>query len=187
MSLIQIKVGATPDNQATRGTLLNLLLECHQRIRRFSRLAFTIGARPELPAAEIQDAAAQCLRYFTEALPLHVRDEEDSLGLRVVGKSVAVDATMAQLRAQHFAHERRLTTLCAALWAVRESPKEVLLHKQLAAEASAFETDIEEHLRLEETELFPQLDGLLSSQEQDEIVNELRARREGGLKVAHSI
>lgn len=177
MTWVNLGRGGQAPKAQTRSTLEELLAECHQRIRRFSRLAFTIGARPELPATEIRDAASQCLRYFVEALPLHVRDEEDSLGPRLEGKLPSLDATMAQLRAQHFAHEKRLSALVAALQAVKNAPQESLSHKQLAAEASAFETDMEEHLRLEETELFPQLH-LLSPQQQAEVVLELRGRRE---------
>ncbi|MDP1825913.1 MAG: hemerythrin domain-containing protein [Archangium sp.] len=177
MNLVQLGL---PDGVA-RGdppeTLLGLLLACHTRIRRFARLALTVGARPELPAAEVKDAASQCLRYFTEALPLHVRDEEDSLWPRLAGHSAALDATMAQMRAQHFAHRVRLDALTSALEAVRQRPNEPGLHKELAAAASTLETDFEDHLALEEAELFPFFDEALDAEAQEAIVRELRARR----------
>lgn len=158
-------------------SLLALLLACHTRIRRFARLALTVGARPELPSAEIKGAAAQCMRYFTEALPLHVHDEEDSLWPRLAGYSAELDATMAQMRAQHFAHQARLDALLVALRAVFNQPQEPALHRQLADAAATLETDLEDHLALEEAELFPFLEEALSVEQRDTIVQELRARR----------
>lgn len=172
--LVPLRLGG--DDAAPEDELLELLLACHARIRRFSRLALTLGARPELPAAEVKATAAQCLRYFTEALPLHVRDEEDSLWPRLAGQSAALDATMAQMRAQHFSHVVRLDALERALRAVFERPNDPALHRQLAAAASTVETDFDDHLRLEETELFPSLETLLP-EVREAIVEELRHRR----------
>lgn len=173
MNLVQLRLSGSAEPES----LLELLLACHTRIRRYARLAFTIGARPELPAAEVKEAAAQCLRYFTEALPLHVRDEEDSLWPRMAGRSPALDATMAQMRVQHFGHGVRLDALIGALRAVQQQPHQLAVHRQLALAASTLETDFEDHLRLEETELFPHLEEALSTEVQQTIVAELRARR----------
>lgn len=177
MSLVQLGLPDSVERADVPETLTGLLLACHTRIRRFARLALTVGARPELPAAEVRDAAAQCLRYFTEALPLHVRDEEDSLWPRLAGHSPTLDATMAQMRAQHFAHQVRLDALTSALEAVRQRPNEPVLHRELAAAASTLETDFEDHLALEESELFPLLDEALSPEAHEAIIRELRARR----------
>lgn len=174
MNLVTLGFSA---NESQDESLLGLLLACHTRIRRFARLALTVGARPELPAAEVKEACRQCLRYFTEALPLHVRDEEDSLWPRLAHKSAALDATLAQMRAQHFGHVSRLAALQVALEAVLARPGEPALHRQLAAAASTLETDFEEHLALEETELFPFLETALGAEDRAAIVEELRARR----------
>ena len=177
MNLVQLGL---PDSEAQADapeSLVGLLLACHARIRRFARLALTVGARPELPAAEVKEGVAHCLRYFTEALPLHVRDEEDSLWPRLVGRSPRLDATMAQMRAQHFAHAVRLDALTTALEAVRQRPNEPALHRELAAAASTLESDFEDHLFLEETDLIPFLDEVLLPEEREAIVRELRDRR----------
>ena len=174
MNLVPLGLGSPA---AAPESLLQLLLACHTHIRRFARLALTVGARPELPSAEVKEATTQCLRYFTEALPLHVRDEEDSLWPRLAGRSATLDATLAQMRAQHFGHVARLTALEAALRAVHARPNEPALHRQLAAAASTLETDFEDHLALEETELFPFLEQTLSAEDQEAVIEELRARR----------
>lgn len=175
--LVELRIGASDPVDPDADPLLALLLACHERIRRFARLALTIGARPELPAAEVQSASEQCLRYFTEALPLHVRDEEDSLWPRLAGRSPALDATMAQMRAQHFNHVVRVDALEDALRLVQARPNDPAAHRLLASAASTLETDFDDHLRLEETELFPSL-VLLPVEVRDLIVEELRARRQ---------
>jgi iron-sulfur cluster repair protein YtfE (RIC family) len=156
--------------------LRDLLLACHARIRKFARLAFTIGARTELPHDEVRAASAQCLRYFTEALPLHVRDEEDSLWPRLAGRSAAVDAALSQMRSQHFGHEAQLEALTGALLAVQAHPEDPSARRRLEQCAARLETDFAAHLTLEETNIFPHIDAL-SKKEQAQAVEELRARR----------
>ena len=158
-------------------SLQELLMACHVRIRRFARLAFTLGAQRTTPAAEVHEVATQCLRYFSEALPLHVRDEEDSIAPRMAGHSAALDATLGRMRAEHITHDVRLHSLADALRAVSHQPNHAVLHRQLAREAATLETDLEEHLRFEEFELFPYLDEVLPAQTQALIILELRARR----------
>ena len=115
--------------------------------------------------------------FMSSALPLHVRDEEDSLWPRLAGYSPALDATMAQMRAQHFAHQVRLDALTSALEAVRQRPNEPVLHRELAAAASTLETDFEDHLGLEEAELFPFLEEALGPEAHEAVIREIRARR----------
>ena len=50
---------------------------------------------------------------------------------------------------------------------------------ELAVTALALETHFEEHLRLEESVIFPAIRELLSRETQTSIVNELRKRRQG--------
>ncbi len=173
MSLVQLRVEGDEEPES----LLSLLLACHARIRRFTRLALTIGVRPDMAAFEVQGNAAQCLRYFTQALPLHVRDEEESLWPRLAGHDPALDATMAQMRAQHFAHVVLVEALTRALRAVCLHPNQPAAHRQLSAAASTLEADFEDHLSLEEQRLFPFLSRVLSADERETIVGELRARR----------
>lgn len=168
-----VTLGVSPGGEG----LLDLLMACHTRIRRFSRLALTIGVRPDVPEAEVREVATQCLRYFTEALPLHVRDEEDSLWPRVAGKSAAIDAALAQMRAQHFAHGARVEALTEALRGVLADPKDLTARRRLAAAAGTVESDFEEHLQLEESTLFPFLKQELSVADQLTAIAELRARR----------
>lgn len=176
MNLVQLKFSEGSDASAPE-SLVDLLLACHARIRRFARLAQTVGARPELSVAEVRAATVLCVRYFADALPLHVRDEEDSLWPRLLERNEALSSTIAVMKAQHGAHEAHVEALLSALRAVQKFPGEVALHRQLEQVAARLEADFEVHLRLEETALFPLLGEALSPQEQVQIVQELRARR----------
>jgi hemerythrin-like domain-containing protein len=173
MNLVQLNTTSASEPESLRA----LLLTCHTRIRRFTRLAFTLGAQRTTPAAEVEEVAQRCLRYFTEALPLHVRDEEDSLAPRLTGRSLALDAILARMRAEHFEHEVLLRALVDSLGAVIERPNRAVLHRNLARAAGTLETHFEGHLRREETELFPLLDQMLPPATQEQIIQELRARR----------
>jgi hypothetical protein len=70
---------------------VELLLECHERIRHFARLALKLAGTRDLPPAEVAEAAAAVRRYFAEALPLHAADEEESMMPRLRGRDPAVE------------------------------------------------------------------------------------------------
>jgi len=176
VSMNLVPLGSASSERGSE-SLQELLMACHVRIRRFARLAFTLGAQRTTPAAQVRDAAERCLRYFTEGLPLHVRDEEDSLAPRLAGRSAALDATLGRMRAEHLTQQARLQSLADALLAVIERPNHPEVHRHLAREAGTLETDLEQHLRFEEFELFPLLDEALPAAMQAQIVDELRARR----------
>src|SRR5512137_2777551 len=103
------------------GDAVDLLLECHVRIRAFLGMARRLGeARGEAPAA-LADAARQVHRYFAEALPLHARDEEESLAPRLRGLDPGLDRELAAMAREHGEHAVPLAALlsgCAAIVAV---------------------------------------------------------------------
>ncbi len=157
--------------------LVGALLECHERIRSFSTLARRVADRPDLPAAERAEACARIARYFVEALPLHVQDEEVSIRPRLQGRSRVLDDVLAEMHAQHLAHKvplGRLVELCARLGATpdlatRTAFREVAYH---------LDEQMEQHLRHEETLLVPAFRAELSHDEEAAILAELRARRQ---------
>jgi iron-sulfur cluster repair protein YtfE (RIC family) len=168
--MTMVTLGAVPTGEG----LLDLLGACHARIRSHARLAFVLGARAEL---EVSSGAAQCLRYFREALPLHVRDEEESLVPRLAGREPAFDLALAQMHVEHREHEARLAELLALLERVQVAPHDLAVRRRLALIAGALETDLDAHLRNEEAVVFPAITQLLSGVQQREIVRELRTRR----------
>jgi len=157
--------------------LVGLLLECHHRIRTFVGLAVQVATRDGLPAAEVVDACGRFERYFVEALPLHVEDEERSLLPRLAGLDGEVDSALATMRAQHAGHALLLKELLDAGRELRRSPGDAAARGRLGAAASRLSADFEQHLALEERVLFPAARGRLAADVQAQIVAELRERR----------
>ncbi len=157
--------------------LLTLFLECHARIRAFAALSLELGEREEVPSREVVEASERCLRYFTEALPLHIADEEESLRPRLQGREEAVDAALDAMHAQHEAHEPLLAELVDALRERRGAPETTSARERLAAAARLAQPELLLHLEHEERILFPAAARLLTRSEEQAVLTELRTRR----------
>src|SRR5512143_2894636 len=84
---------------------VELLLECHQRIRSFLGLAGRLAEAREEGAEAVAEAAFRVHGYFTLALPLHARDEEDSIAPRLSGREPALDAELGTMVREHQEHQ----------------------------------------------------------------------------------
>lgn len=157
--------------------LVGLLLECHERIRSFGAIAEAIGRQREASPDELREACARCRRYFAEALPLHVADEEESILPRLRGKDTVLDAALGTMQAQHEQHAPVLSQLLDELDRVHGDPGDEAARARLGELASGLKKDFETHLANEEDVIFPKLAALLSPAEQDTIIAELRERR----------
>lgn len=157
--------------------LVDLMLECHERIRRFSNLALELGRRADVVSEEVVDGCHRCERYFTEALPLHVEDEEKSLLPRLVGRRPEVDEALALTQRQHAEHEGQLAALLGALRAVRAEPDAAPQRVALHRVADRLVRSFEEHLKVEEQIIFPAVRVLVPREAQLAVIQELRARR----------
>jgi len=135
--------------------LVDLLLECHERIRSFVALARAAAEEADPPETEIVEACFRVERYFVEALPLHVADEEESVLPRLGGRSLEIDRALHAMHEQHIGHERKLRSLLNASAALRQSPSDVRRRAVLAVAASDLGQDLTEHLALEEAVVFP--------------------------------
>lgn len=159
--------------------LVDLLGECHQRIRHFVGLARRAGSRQDVSHDQVAEACLDVERYFTHALPLHVIDEEESIGPRLRGLSPTVDEALDLTARQHGQHEAKVHALLQAASQLRYSPHDDAARRELAATARTLERLFEEHLRLEESLIFPAIRELLSRETQASIIDELRRRRQG--------
>ena len=160
------------------GDIVDLLLDCHVRIRRFTDIALRLGAARGAPPAEVAEAAAAVHRYLSEALPLHAQDEEESLLPRLAGKDPDVDRALVEMHRQHEMHGPildRVVTLCATLAATPERHGE--LADELAGAARALRDHFDGHLAPEEETIFPAIRRILGDEERAAMVRELRARR----------
>lgn len=172
MSPMLHKLGrsADPDD------LLGLLLACHRRIRAFSALAVTLATGADAPSRQREETCERLIRYFSEALPLHARDEEESVAPRLRGRAPALDAALRRMADEHRAHEAPLDALLRGWAALRERPDDDDLRLSLVDPSMNLRDSFEIHLREEETLVFPHL-AALSPAERDESVRELRGRR----------
>lgn len=158
--------------------VVDALLECHERIRGFVELARRLGEHGELPAEEVRQAASRVHRYFSLALPLHVRDEEESILPRLHGLGGAIADALDRMARQHAEHEpplARLLELCAVLGAQPE--KHTTLRDDLASVASRLEREFQEHLESEERYVFPAIRERLRASDRFQLAVEIRERR----------
>ncbi len=155
--------------QRGEGDVVDSLLDCHRRIRAFLAMAARVGQGGD-PADQVAEACAQIGRYFREAMPRHVADEEESILPRLRGRAADIDAALAGMHEQHAAHEEHVAELAAAVAAPEARPR-------IATAAAALEEALAPHLDLEEAIVFPAIRRLLTAQDLADIAAEMRARR----------
>jgi iron-sulfur cluster repair protein YtfE (RIC family) len=159
--------------------IVDLLLECHARIRSFSDLAVKLGETRGADPAEIAEAAASVRRYFVEALPLHARDEEESVLPRLAGRDPVVDAALVAMHRDHVGHGEVLDPVLAICAELVASPDRHLeLAPALAEAGRRMRAHFEAHLASEEATIFPAL-AAVADDEQRRMAEELRGRRTG--------
>lgn len=157
--------------------LVDLLLACHGRIRSFGALALAVGRRTDASPEECREASGRCRRYFSEALPLHVADEEQSLLPRLRGVDPTLDEALRTMASEHDDHAAQVAELLDALRGVEATPRGDAAHTRLVRIASHLVDAFERHLEAEERLIVPRIPILLAPEEQDAVLAELRARR----------
>jgi iron-sulfur cluster repair protein YtfE (RIC family) len=159
------------------GDVVAALAQCHDRIRATVALARTLAGSPDAAAAEIAEAAMRIRRYFTEALPRHVADEDDTIAPMLAGSDPAVDAALAELAAQHHRHDPVIAELIAVATAIEADPSQLSAHAaELARIAGALAVEFAAHLALEEQVIHPAIRALPAA-DQDRIRAAMAARR----------
>jgi iron-sulfur cluster repair protein YtfE (RIC family) len=159
--------------------VVDLLLECHGRIRAFLGHARRLAATPGAPVAEAQELAGRVRRYFVEAYPLHVADEDELVIPRLVDRGPDVDAALAAMHAEHRAHDEHVARLVALCAAIEAAPGDLAATAGALAEAvDALAAQVDPHLALEERVIFPALRALPQA-ERDEIRAGMKRRRGG--------
>jgi iron-sulfur cluster repair protein YtfE (RIC family) len=159
--------------------IVDLLLECHERIRSFIGLASRLAGTGQPSHDEIRDAAKRVIRYFSEALPLHVADEEQTVLPRLSGRSLELDATLQDMHREHLEHEPQLQLLLQTCKTLEASPERLDdLRQTLLSAVSSLEASFITHLEQEERSILPAIRTLLTSEEQAVMLSELRSRRQ---------
>lgn len=163
---------------AVAGDAVDLLLECHERIRTFVAMARRIAEVGPSEPGSVAEAAACVRRYFTEALPLHAQDEEESILPRLRGLDARVNADLDAMTREHREHERPLGELVAACDRIAHAPEKVAeLASALGEAAAELERHFALHLGREEAVIFPAMRRLLDRSTDAAIMREIRERR----------
>lgn len=173
MMLLQIgKRRDRPDD------LIDKLLECHSRIRHFTDLASRLASVESPPDDEVVSTARSIERYFRESLPLHVRDEEESLLPTLRGRDRMLDGALDTMAREHKQHEATVARLVAVTGGLVVEPSSWAARKQeLALLSRALEEQFDTHLQQEEELVFPAVMAFLTAAERNAIALEIAARR----------
>jgi hemerythrin-like domain-containing protein len=160
-----------------------LLSDCHRRIEMFLGSLEQVAEMLDQPLPEeAQTALASALRYFRESAPKHTADEEESLfpRLRQVqsGATEAAITALGMLEREHAESDQLHAE-------VQELGSRQLDRGQLtSSEISRFGKAVselrriyQEHIRIEDTVVFPAADRSLSGREKGAIAQEMAARR----------
>jgi hemerythrin-like domain-containing protein len=180
-----LQIGQRPDHGFAEP--LGLLSDCHRRIEHFLQVLLMIdgdaagGPLDDGPRAELEAA----LTYFATAARRHTADEEESLfpRLRAVSDPAIVDALdlLGRLERDHQEADRHHAAVdeLGRRWLATGSlhPAEV---RALRAHLAALQTIYQEHIGVEDRELFPAAARLLSSAQLLEVGREMAARRKAG-------
>ena len=155
-----------------------LLRECHERIRFFTGLARRLADTEDRPESQVADAAGRVRRYFSEALPLHRDDEDESLAPRLRGRDPIVDAALVAMTAEHGEMHGDLTALVGIAEELARAPGRLTeLRVELHRVMDRLEPAWERHLAGEEQVVFPAMESLLAPDERACVRAEMRARR----------
>lgn len=163
---------------------LGMLGDCHRRIERFLDILLTVTKEAQGGALseEYRNALATALRYFREGAPRHTRDEEESLFPRL-RKSQAIEARKAMSLLDDLHRDHSVAD--AGHLKVEEMGNRWLANGHLSphdaqalTEALEFlRTLYQQHIALEDAEVFPLAGRLLQPDELRAIAHEMAARR----------
>lgn len=167
-----VQIGKRPETR----DVVELLLECHGRIRKFLAIARMLAGATSVPPHEIRDVASQVKRYFAESLPMHIADEDEEIAPRLARDNAAATA-LWMMSTEHVAHEPLVAALVTICDALIDDPRQLAaVRSDMASIVERLERDFAPHLEREEQVIFPAL-ARLTEQERGEILAAMRRRR----------
>lgn len=162
---------------------LGLLSDCHRRIEKFLDLLLRVAIEHAEGPLDVKttEAVRTARRYFAEAAPKHTADEEESLFPRMRAAAEARGEPCAAIDRLESDHDQadgihgRVDELLDS-WM-----KEGTLAREPSAELRSLLTQLRaiyhEHIRAEDTEVFPLASRILSPADLAAVGSEMRARR----------
>jgi iron-sulfur cluster repair protein YtfE (RIC family) len=176
MALVPLRTGTGPPPRSE--DVPDVLLDCHQRMRQFTALAAELAASPTAAADAVREVAAKVHRYFTVALPLHEKDEEESLFPRLLQHAPELAPHIKSLREDHAAHAQKVGALLAVCEQLQVAPERAdALRASLGTAAQALADAWRVHLAAEEQDIFPAVRTALNAADREAIRQEMKERR----------
>ena len=157
-----------------------MLGACHERVQRSLDLLGRVIDYIDRQGhdAQTQSAAADVLRYFDLAAPLHHQDEELHIFPRLLAQGDTTQrATVQRLQAEHRRMEQNWAVLRAALLRWREPGCTEAVDTSTHEAATRFAALYTEHLSTEDTLVFPAARALTPAGELESMGAEMQARR----------
>jgi hemerythrin-like domain-containing protein len=163
---------------------LGLLSDCHRRIEQF--LGVLIKITSQARGAELNEdqrgGLEAALRYFREAAPKHTQDEEESLFPRMLASlAERAQAAMSLLEELHSEHEladkahAEVEALGNRWLSEGRLPRESA--DRLRELLGQLQSTYEDHIAVEEEDVFPLAGKILSSADLAAVGQEMAARR----------
>ena len=159
---------------------LQALKTCHARIRTECEALRKLAERLKVEGfdAEAREAAARVMRYFDTAARYHHEDEENDLLPRMMaaatlGRGSSLTRMVADIAGEHRLLERTWTELRAALQEIASGDSTVLD----ALAVDRFIKLYHSHIAVEEANVYPLAEMLLSQAEFAAIGTSMAARR----------
>jgi len=161
---------------------VDLLQDCHGRIRHFTAVAVRLCEVQNPAATEVKDAAAAVHRYYAVALPLHEEDENLSTYPRLFAAvpEGLLSRALDDMVGQHAEIDALVAELLPRWGEVAEQPERL---DELAAEVTPRVRRLQllwqTHLALEEETIFPAMRQFLGADQLAAILHEMKQRRGG--------
>jgi hemerythrin-like domain-containing protein len=184
-----VQIGARVESDFTDP--VGMLQDCHRRIERFLGVLRVLGeqARRTPLTPDQRTALETSLRYFREGAPRHVQDEEVSLFPRLrhqqnakVAPALAIVERLERDHSTAEAWHRKLDAL-GSCWLKKGvlDPTSISRFQQLTRQLSEL---YEEHIHVEDNELFPLAASALSRSDLHIIGHEMARRRRARVPAA---
>jgi hemerythrin-like domain-containing protein len=176
--LTNIRSAGEPSNRSANEDAASMLLGCHQRIRHFTEVAVRLAENPSAAATERSNAAKNVFRYYSEALPLHEADENDSLHPRlrqVLPEGILAEANRVMVQ-QHTEIDALVSGLIPLWDQIQKNPSSQA--PDLLSQTQRLQQLWTSHLQLEEEQVIPAMRRFLSESDLHAIEAEMRARRQ---------
>ena len=176
------EIGIGPRTEEKEQDAVDLLLACHSRIRNFTAIAHRLAEAKGAAPAEIANAAEAVHRYYTVALPLHEADENETVYPRLRAAMTAAGAPPAAVEAmveQHGPIDALVAELVPLWDRLKSAPESLTACAQpMADKCARLQALWDEHLSLEEENVFPAIRRYLDEPTVREMTAEMRARRQ---------